>query len=242
MLTLYGKVYDVDLQAGRILCTAPYDDARDFVRKGYGACEIRLIDGRGISPAQRRKIFALVADIADWVTDVRGSKKRRGEREVLRQLQLLYLIDTADSEAVRRQLTAHFCNLLDIDLFSLADVDMTTAREFIDWLVALCVEYDIPCNDTLLARCEDVERYLYACVAKRRCAVCGKKADIHEVERVGMGRERRKLHHLGQAVQPLCREHHMEVDRIGQQSFNEKYHIGTVRLDEHLCRCIGWKI
>ena len=242
MRTLYGLVHDVDPVAGTITCIAPYDDGADFVRKGYEKCEIRLIDGRSISPEQRRKIFALVSDIADYVTAVRGSKRRREEQEVLRQLQLLYIIDTTDREVVRRQLTQHFCALQNIDLFSLSDVDMTTAREFIDWMVELCVQHDIPCNDTLLSRCEDIGRYLYACVAKRRCAICGKKADIHEVERVGMGRDRRRIHHLGQSVQPLCREHHNEVDRLGQKSFNEKYHISFVRLDEYLCNRLGWKV
>ena len=240
-MILSGTITGYDPERGLMTFAAPFHHPREYVRKGYTQCEIRLEDGRQITPMQRRKIFALVADIADWVTDTRGAKGRREEKEVLRQLQLLYLIDSTDKEAVRRQLTNHFCTLLDIDLFSLSTVSVSVAREFIDWLVALCVEQDIPCNDTLLNRCEDLERYLYACVAKRRCAICGKKADIHEVERVGMGRDRRKMHHLGQAVQPLCRLHHMEVDRIGQRAFDEKYHLGVIRLDENLCRRIGWK-
>lgn len=240
-MILPGTITGFDPEQGRMTFSAPFNHVGDYIRKGYTQCEIRLIDGRQITPQQRRKIFALVSDIADWVTDTRGAKGRREEQEVLRQLQLLYLIDSTDKEAARRQLTDHFCALLDIDLFSLSNVDRTTAREFIDWLVSLCVEHDIPCNDTLLARCEDIQRYLYACVAKRRCAICGKKADIHEVERVGMGRDRRKMHHLGQAVQPLCRLHHREVDQLGQRAFDEKYHLGTIRLDEYLCKCIGWK-
>ena len=122
MRTIYGVVHDVDPASGIITCVAPFDDGADFVRKGYEKCEIRLIDGRSISPEQRRKIFALVADIADYVTDVRGSKRRSEEQEILRQLQLLYVIDAADREAVRRQLTQRFCSLLDVDLFSLSDV------------------------------------------------------------------------------------------------------------------------
>ena len=118
---------------------------------------------------------------------------------------------------------------------------MTTARNFITHLIDFCVTNAIPCKVSLLEQCEDIEKYLYACVANRRCAVCGKKADIHEVERVGMGRDRRKMHHLGQLVEPLCRQHHQEVDQMGQKSFDEKYHLQGIRLDEQLCKILKWR-
>lgn len=218
---------------------APFAGTQLLERQGITECEVRLLDGRQISPAQRRKIFAMVRDIADWVT---WAKDKRQYREVLRQLQLLYLIDSTDTEAVRHQLEYHYCELLDINLFSLSNCDMSTARDFISWLIDLAVEHNIPCRDSLLNRCEDIQRYLYACVANRRCAICGQKADIHEVERVGMGRDRRTIHHLGQLVQPLCRQHHCEVDQVGQQSFDKKYHLESIRLDEYLCKKLKWSI
>lgn len=209
-------------------------------RKSATEIEIEIPDGRSVSAKQRRKIFALVNDISEFAN---GSRKKndREYTEVLRQLKLLYIIDKSDNETVRRMLTLKYCELLDIDLFSLSDVDMSTAREFIDWLVELCITFDIPSNDTLLELCEDIGRYIYLCVAKRKCCICGKKADIHEVEKVGMGRNRNTIHHLGQAVQPLCRSHHCEEENIGQSAFDSKYHLQFVRLDETLCKAIGWK-
>lgn len=217
----------------------PFKDSDLLQQQGITECEVRLVDGRTITPAQRRKIFVMVRDIADWAT---WAKDKRQYQEELRRLQLLYLIDTTDSEAVRKQLEYHYCELLDINLFSLSNCDVSTARDFISYLIDLAVEHNIPCRDSLLNRCEDIERYLYACVANRRCAICGKKADIHEVERVGMGRDRRQIHHLGQLVQPLCRQHHAEVDQIGQAFFDKKYHITGIRLDENLCKKLRWRI
>lgn len=217
----------------------PFKDSDLLQQQGITECEVRLVDGRTITPAQRRKIFAMVRDIADWAT---WAKDKRQYQEELRRLQLLYLIDTTDSEAVRKQLEYHYCELLDINLFSLSNCDVSTARDFISYLIDLAVEHNIPCRDSLLNRCEDIERYLYACVANRRCAICGKKADIHEVERVGMGRDRRQIHHLGQLVQPLCRQHHAEVDQIGQASFDKKYHITGIRLDENLCKKLRLRV
>lgn len=235
------KGYISDCDGKTITVVAPFSDSYLLEKQQITECEIRLDDRRTISADQRRKIFALIRDITDWVSAPGGSQRSRAEIETLRQMQLLYLIDYADTEAVRYQLTQHYCQLTGQDLFSLSDVDMSTARDFIDWLVEQCVIHGIPCIDTLLNRCEDIGRYLYACVANRRCAVCGAKADIHEVEKVGAGRNRRTINHSGQLVQPLCRKHHSEVESIGQQSFDRKYCMDAIRLDDSLCEILKWK-
>lgn len=206
--------------------------------------EVTLIGIREpqITPEQRRKIFALVHDITAFIS---GETTRNEIRATLCALKLQYLMDTADEESVRFVLTDNYCRLQGIDLFSLSPnnencASRELASDFIDWLINLCVENAIPCMDTLLNRCEDVGRYVYACVANRRCAICGKKADIHEVETVGMGRKRTKIGHVGQLVEPLCREHHDEAGRIGQKSFDELHHLSGIRLDEKLCEILGW--
>ena len=196
-----------------------------------------------ITPEQRRKIFALVHDITGYIS---GYTDRNEIRFTLSSMQVLYLMDSTDEESVRFALTDNYCRLQGVDLFSLSTknencASRELASDFIDWLVNLCVENAIPCMDTLLNRCEDVERYVYACVANRRCAICGKKADIHEVDTVGMGRNRSKIGHVGQLVEPLCRGHHQEAGEIGQKSFDELYHLSPIRLDENLCEVFGWR-
>lgn len=207
--------------------------------------EVSLIGIREplITPEQRRKIFALVHDITGYIS---GYTDRNEIRFTLSAMQVLYLMDTTDEESIRFALTDNYCRLQGVDLFSLSTknencASRELASDFIDWLVNLCVENAIPCMDTLLNRCEDVERYVYACVANRRCAICGKKADIHEVDTVGMGRNRSKIGHVGQLVEPLCRGHHQEAGEIGQKSFDELYHLSPIRLDEHLCEVLGWR-
>ncbi len=225
----------------------PLEDTDIVERQGITSVRVIINDGRKLSNDQRRKIFALVGDITEWVKAPGKTARTRAERETLREMHLLYVIDALDgyedSEKVRRQLTAHYCKLLDVMTFSLSNVDMTIARDFIDWLVELCVAHGIPCIDTLLNRCEDIQRYLYACVKNRRCAICGKKADIHEwgAGKPGMGGNRAKMHHSGQFVEPLCRLHHREIEDIGQQTFDDKYHLEPIALDDALCKAIGWK-
>lgn len=235
-MEIKGLIQNYDGQFLTIV--APFDKSYILEQKNIVDCEVRLNDGRTISNSQRRKIFALVSDIGDYVS---GISNKREYAEILREMKLLYVIDTADKEVVRRQLTLRYCELLDIDVFSLSDVDMTTAKDFISWLIELCVSNDIPTNDSLLDITEDINRYLYLCCAKRKCAICGKKADIHHVDTVGRGNNRRTIHHLGKDVQPLCRLHHTEAHTIGKDTFNKKYHISSIKLDEYLCKVLGLK-
>lgn len=222
----------------------PFPETYLLDRQGITECEVYLHDGRSLSPAQRRKIFAMVKDITSYVSGL--DKQRRAEREILCSLQLLYLIDQSDAEQVRRQLTYNYCQLCNIDLFSLSNrssntIDMSTARDFIDWLVELSIVHGIPCIDTLINRCEDVGRYLCACLMHKRCAICGKKADLHHVDAVGAGRNRKEILHLGMKALPLCRDHHREAHNLGKNSFESKYHISGVVLDEPLCKALGLK-
>ena len=238
-MNIRGYIHSYNYDDGFLTIFAPFDKVDLLDRQEITDCEIRLNDGRSISNAQRRKIFALVNDIGEFASRI---SNQREYVEMLRQLKLLYVRDKSDCEVIRRQLTKHYCDLIDSDMFSLSDCSMSTARGFIDWLVELCLDYEIPCNDSLAYLCEDINRYMYLCVAKRKCAICGRRADIHEVEKVGMGGNRQKMHHDGQLVEALCRLHHHEVEsNTPQKEFDQKYHINPIRLDKYLCKCIGWK-
>ena len=240
-----GYITDYDAEADTLYIAVPLHGGIDILNeKVSDEVEVALTPSALISPQQRRKVFSLIREITDYISG--GGNSRNEIRSTLRAMQLNYLIDVADSEAVRFCLTDQYCRLQSIDLFSLSPnnencASRELASDFIEWLVNLCVENAIPCTDTLLNRAEDVERYVYACVANRRCAICGRKADIHEVETVGSGRNRSKIGHVGQLVEPLCREHHQEVGDMGQKSFDEKYHLQGIRLDEHLCEILRWK-
>ena len=242
-----GYITSYDEEADALIITVPnISNIGNIQDIASDEADVTLI-GIGkplITPEQRRKIFAMLRDITAFISG--GENSRNEIRSTLRAMQLNYLIDVADSEAVRFALTDNYCRLQGIDLFSLSPsnencASKELASDFIDWLVNLCVENAIPCMDTLLNRCEDIERYIYACVLHKRCAICGRKADIHEVETVGMGRNRRKIGHVGQLVEPLCRGHHDECGRIGQKSFDELYHMQAIRLDEKLCERLGWR-
>jgi hypothetical protein len=74
-----------------------------------------------------------------------------------------------------------------------------------------------------------------------RCAVCGKKNELHHVNAVGMGRNRKEICHIGMMVLPLCREHHCEIHRIGKKDFLRKYLLEPVAVDERIAMEYGLK-
>ncbi len=176
--------------------------------------ELRLDDGRTISNDQRRKIFAVIRDISLWSGHT--------------------------PEEIRQYLTWDFRSLDGRPHFSLSDADMTTAREFLTYLIDFCFTHDVPTRDTLLNQTDDIGRYLYLCLLHRKCAVCNRRAEVHHVDRVGMGRDREKIVHVGLRAIALCHVHHMKAHE-DEKDFFEKYHIYGIKLDEFLCGKLSLK-
>lgn len=156
-------------------------------------------DGVMISTLQRKKIYALLREIAVWWAD--------------------------DMEYVKEYMKQCFLEITDTtkEGFSLADTDKTTARLFISFLLQFILLHGIPTKEPLWQMCEDIEHYIWACLMTKRCCICGGKTEIHHVDAVGMGRNRKEIIHVGMRVLPLCRKHHCECHKIGNKDFMQRY-------------------
>ena len=178
--------------------------------------EIGLPDGRLITPEQRKRIYAMLRDISEWMGEL--------DPEVVKNyMKIEFMVN--DMNAIARR------------LFSLSDCDMTTAREFNDFLAHFIIANNIPTKEPLVEYCDDIEKFIYACLMGKVCAVCGKPAELHHVDAIGAGRNRDTVYQIGMGVLPLCRIHHTECHRIGGESFLDKYHLRPVPLT----RTIGKK-
>ena len=208
-----GYLHDYDGEA--LTAIAPYNDERKLLKQGITQCEITLTDGRSISAQQRKKAYATIRDIAVYSGDV--------------------------PEYIKEHLKWMFCAENGIEEFSLSDCDMSTAREFISYILEFAISWGIPLSESAISRTDDIGRYLYFCIEHRVCAICGKRADLHHVDHVGMGRDRKTIIHIGMQAEALCREHHEECHSEGQRTFDEKYHIYGIALDEWLCKKLGLK-
>ena len=207
---LTAKIVDYDGRRLTLEPDRPID--RELLQKQVGQVELRLVDGRTITADQRKKIFATIRDISDWCGH--------------------------DPEEIRRILTWEFRGERGAEDFSLSNVDRTTASAFLDWLIGFCFYHSVPTRDTLRCRADDIDAYLYRCLEYRKCAVCNLPADVHHVDRVGMGRNREEILHIGMKAVALCRVHHNEAHGK-EAAFFEKHHIYGIPLDKYLCTRLG---
>jgi hypothetical protein len=115
-------------------------------------------------------------------------------------------------------------------VFSLSDCDVTTAREFISYLIDFIVAHDVPTREPLKDLCEDISKYVYVCLMHKRCAVCGEKADLHHFDAIGAGSDRGEVFQIGMRVMPLCRAHHQEAHTKGRSWLTEDMHLVAVPL------------
>ena len=171
-------------------------------------------DRRQISPEQRRKAYALMGEISEWSGMSPDQTKL-----------------TFKHEYMQRHIEG-----LHHELFSLANCDMTLAREFITYLIDFMLEFDVPSRVPLYEMCDDVGRYVYACLMQKKCAVCGLKTELHHVDHVGMGYNRQEICHIGMRCLPLCRTHHKNAHTMGEKLFAEKYHLIPIEIDERIAK------
>lgn len=203
-----AKIVDYD---GTRLTVIPDENiTRELLQKNIDTVEIILYDGRTITPEQRKKIFAVIYDISRW--------------------------SGHEPNYIRAVLTLEFLIKTGKEPFSLSDTDITTAKEFLTYLIEFCFSNNIPTRDTLLNQTEEIGAYLYLCIEHKKCAVCNKKGEIHHIDAVGMGRNRDTITHKGMRAVCLCRNHHNEAHSIGQARFLEKYHIYGIKLDDYLIK------
>ncbi len=123
-------------------------------------------------------------------------------------------------------------------IFSLSCAPMSLVAAFQRFLVEFIVSWDIPTKFPLIDMVDDVGSYIYASLVNKKCCVCGKPADLHHTDRVGMGRDRTQIIHEGMRALPLCRIHHNEAHSMTDAEFERKYHIPAtgIPLDKALCR------
>lgn len=214
-----GKVVDID-EKGEVTIKVRYDDWITFLKRGYKDCLVQMIDSRPLSDKQRKACYALLREIADYAGMGTDSTKE--------YMKLKFLADDFGETADK--------------IFSLSNAPMSLVCAFQRYLVRFILDWDIPCSFPLLNFVDDIQDYIYSCLVNKKCAVCGKHADLHHIDHVGMGRDREEIIHEGMEAMSLCRTHHTECHTIGQQSFNDKYHFGKgIELDRTLCRIYGVK-
>lgn len=205
--TLKIEQFRVDQEGTEILALIPNRNLMDtFLNQKVKRAEIRFDDGRTISTEQRKKAYATIRDIADWTGEL---------PEVMKEwLKYLHISRTG------------------CQYFSLSDCSMSTAREYINTLLDYALENGIILLESGINRTDDLDCYLYSCLKNRRCAVCGQDGEIHHVDTIGMGHDRKKVDDSKKRKICLCRRHHTQAHSMGMTKFIETYHVYGIVVKE----------
>ncbi|MDV8931167.1 putative HNHc nuclease [Leuconostoc citreum] len=175
--------------------------------------EIQVRDDREISAQQRKFIYALFRDISNWSGDL--------------------------TEYVKQLFKMWFEQWKDLDEFSLRDVEKSVAAGLITFMLDFVAEHNVPLSFKPLDALEpeDVAHFEYACLMNKCCVICGKKpSDLHHLDTIGQGVDRRKTNHLKHRAVQLCRIHHNEAHTLGIETFLSKYHINGIKIDERIAK------
>lgn len=200
------KAYKATENGTEIIVSIPKDISYIITDKHIRHAEMRFDDGRHISAEQRKKAYATMKDIADWSGYLPEEQKE--------YLKWLHMIRTG-------------CKY-----FSLSDCTMDTAREFINTILEYAIENGVPLSEEAVFRTDDIGKYLYFCLKHRRCAICGRDGEIHHVDAIGMGGNRRKVDDSNYRKICLCRTHHTIAHQRGMEVFEKMYKVyGIVRKD-----------
>lgn len=176
------------------------------------------IDSRPLSDRQRKMCYALIHAIAEWS----GSSAE----EIKTAFKMEFWADKVETLADK--------------IFSLSTAPMSLVAEFQRFLVEFIISNGVPVKRPLREYADDIAHYTYMCLIHKQCAVCGKRAELHHVDVIGMGNDRKEVEHLGREVMSLCREHHTEIHAVGKRDFYSKYHLdGGVIADKTILKIYG---
>ena len=210
-----GKIIDVK-EDGKAIIEAPIDITK-LIRQNIKECYIDYIDSRSLSDQQRKMCYALINSIADWS----GSSAQ----DIKEYFKIEFWTEHIDTLADK--------------VFSLSNAPMSLVAEFQRFLINFILENDIPTKYPLLDYVDDIDHYVYMCLIHKKCAICGKKAELHHMDgsTVGMGNDRTQISHIGREVMSLCNIHHQEYHNIGGKDFLQKYHLnGGIIADKTICK------
>ena len=168
-------------------------------RKSSRMAELTVFDGRGITMEQRKKIYAMMGDISAWTGYYPDELKAR--------MKYLYIEKTGK------------------EMFSLATCSIETARQFLDIIIDFALENSIPLRESGIERTGDIFNYLVSCIHHKKCCICGRPADIHHLDAIGMGNDRKYYDDSGNKIIALCRKHHVIAHNKGRETFCALYHV-----------------
>ena len=171
--------------------------------------ELRFIDPRRFTAEQRRFAYALLGDIYAYYG------------EPIESLKEVFKLRYEALTGLKISLANHSTN-------TVSEVGLYT-----DIILDFIFENHIPFKNGYEILPVNQEYYFYKCITTRTCCNCGKTgADIHHVDVVGMGGNRRKVDNTNRRFMALCRVCHTKIHVEGYTEYVSKRHLKGVTLNQ----------
>ena len=145
-----------------------------YEKRKVQECYIDWIDSRPLSDKQRRMCYSLINAIAEWSGSTPDDIK----------------------EAFKMEFWAERVETLADKVFSLSNAPMSLVAAFQKFLIGFILENDVPLKFSLLDYVDDTRDYVYRCLINKKCCICGKRADLHHLDAIGMGNDRNEVQHI----------------------------------------------
>lgn len=186
---------------------------------GERQAEVFIKDPRGFTVEQRKFFFALLNDIY----------KETG-------LSIDEMKDYIYS--MFRYATGNNISLSNQSVSTVDDVSYLT-----NLVLDFIFEHDIPFKDGYEVPPQNIQYFFYKCLMTRTCCNCGRKpADIHHVDAVGMGNNRKKINNSGRRFMALCRVCHTKIHTEGFSEFTNKRLLMPIKLSDEDLRRLGLNV
>lgn len=186
---------------------------------GERQAELFIKDPRGFTVEQRRFTFALMQDIYIYTG------------EPLESLKDVFYWQFRYFTGKNISLSNQSDNTID---------EVSTLDELIlDFIFA----NDIPFREGYEIPPQNEQYFFYKCLMTRTCCNCGRKpADIHHVDAVGMGNNRKKINNSGRRFMALCRICHTKIHAEGFSEFTNKRLLMPIKLSDGDLRRLGLNV
>ncbi|WP_373711778.1 putative HNHc nuclease, partial [Jeotgalibaca porci] len=191
-----GKLIKIEGNNVTFELDTPVYLAQLYMTDGYAQAEIYFDDKRFITTEQRKHYYALIGDYAEYTGVPLDAA------DAYFKYQFMIEMDLGEFPSVGR-----------------GRMDKTTASVLLEYLITYFIHHDVPFRKQQFYLTTDASKMIFALTKKRLCVVCGKhNSDIHHVDAIGAGANRKTHDHSKHEFLSLCREHHSESHTLGQQS------------------------
>lgn len=125
--------------------------------------------------------------------------------------------------------------------FKTSEMNVKEASDFIAFIIEFCFQAGVPFRDKGINMTDDINKYLFLCLKYRKCAVTGVKGEVHHIDTIGAGRDRRHVDHSQHRLVCLSREMHTKAHTMGWEDFASLHHIDGVKLTKEQVKEIKYK-